>query len=81
MALINFHWNTDLKATNVLLARLVNVLERIATKHLGIALEDEPEPDEKSKDGVSYTSDIAEIRKEVAEKTGIPLEEPEDERV
>jgi hypothetical protein len=81
MALINVHWNTDLKATNALLARLVNVLERIATKRLGIALEDEPEPDEKSKDGVSYTSDIVEIRKEVAEKTGIPLEEPEEEHV
>lgn len=77
MALINI--NADLRATAKALGRIANVLERIATQYMGITLEEEKEPAERTAaEEVGYTSDRQEIRREIAEKLNIGME-PEDE--
>ena len=77
MALVNI--NADMRSTAKALGRIANVLERIATQYMGITLEEEKEPAERTAaEEVGYTSDRQEIRREIAEKLGIGLE-PEDD--
>lgn len=81
MALITINWNADMKSTAKALDRIAAVLERICTRYLLIDLVDSEEPVAKSPvEEVSYTTDRQELRKEIAEKLNIPLEdEPQDE--
>lgn len=78
MPLITVH--ADLKATVAALNRIAHVLERIAVKYMGLELEDSPEPIAKNAvEEVAYTSDRQEVRKEISEKLGIPMEAEEQE--
>lgn len=77
MAFINFNINPDFKTTNRLLGRIAHVLECLAKEHYGLTLQEAAIPDEKDKGGISYTTDEAELRKEIVkamelEEEGVP---------
>ncbi len=84
MAFINLTFNADLKQCNRLLGRIAHVLEQIAIEHYGLTLKEAAVPDEKDRGAATYTTDEAELRKEVVKAMEIEEEghpEPEAQNV